>query len=56
MYLLNDAKYILKNKPLETFMDDDDMMDENFEKVLLLTNKLLEKKKIMRLREKVLIQ
>ena len=43
VYILNDAKYIFQDKPLEKFMDDDNKIDENVEKVLSLTNGLLEK-------------
>ena len=43
VYLLDTAKYIFQGKPLETFMGDDNNMDENIEKVLPLTTELLEK-------------
>ena len=32
VYLLNNANYIFQDKPLETFMDDDDKMDETLRK------------------------
>ena len=37
MYLLNDAKYILQDKPLNFFMDDDNNINERVEKFLFLT-------------------
>ena len=43
VYLLNDTTYILQDKPLENFISDDNKIDENIEKVLLLTTELLEK-------------
>ena len=36
VYLFNDAKSILQDKPLETFMDDDKKKGEKVYKVLLL--------------------
>ena len=41
MHLLNDAKYFLQDKPLKTFMNDDDNMYEYVEQVLLLNTGLL---------------
>ena len=52
MYLLNGAKDIFQGKLLEHFMDDDNKMDENVEEVLLLTNELLEKDKIIVIMQK----
>ena len=43
--LLNYAKDIFQEKLLEDVMDDDNKMNENFEKFLLLTTELLEKGK-----------
>ena len=37
VYLLNDAKYILQDKPLNFFMDDDNNINERVEKFLFLT-------------------
>ena len=37
MYILNDAKYILQDKPIGYLMNDGKDMDENVEKVLSLT-------------------
>ena len=31
MYLLNNVKHILQDRPLENFVDDDNKMNENFE-------------------------
>ena len=31
VYILNYAKHIMKDRPLETFVDDDNKMNENFE-------------------------
>ena len=47
VHLLNYAKDILQEKLLENIMDDDNNMDKNVEKVMLLTTKLLEKDKII---------
>ena len=43
MCLLNDAKYIFQDKLLENLMDNDNKMNENVGKVLLLPTDLLEK-------------
>ena len=47
VHLLNYAKDILQEKLLENIMDDDNNMEKNVEKVMLLTTKLLEKDKII---------
>ena len=47
MYLLNNAKDILQDKLLENVIDNDNNMDENVQKVLLLTTALLGKYKII---------
>ena len=52
VYLLNDAKDILHEKLLKNDMDDDDNMDENVDKVLLLTTELLEKYKRIEITKK----
>ena len=41
MYLLNSAKYILQDKPLEIFMDGYNNMDKKVEKFLSYTNELM---------------
>ena len=48
VYLFNDATYIFQDKPLEIIMDDDDNMDENFEKYLPLATELLKETKILK--------
>ena len=48
MYLLKDVKYILQDKPPEYFVDDDNKMDENVEKVLSLTTGLLKRTKLLK--------
>ena len=52
MYLLNNAKDILQDKLLENVIDNDNNMDENVQKVLLLTTVLLEKYKIIEMMKK----
>ena len=37
VYLLNDEKYILQDKPVEDFVDDDNKTDEKVEKVMFVT-------------------
>ena len=49
MYLLNNDKCFLQEKPLETSMYGDNNMYENVEKVLSLTTELLEKEKIIQM-------
>ena len=44
VYLLNGEKYILQKKTIEIFMNDDNKMDKNADKVLSLTTELLKKK------------
>ena len=56
MYLFNDAKDIFQEKFLENVMDDDNNMDENVEKVLLLGTELLENDKINETMIKLLIK
>ena len=50
VYLFNDATYIFQEKPLEIIMDDDDNMDENFDKYLPLATELLKENKILKWR------
>ena len=50
VYLLDSGNYILQDKPLENFMNDDKKMYKNVEKVLLLTTELL--KSIIEMRKK----
>ena len=53
MYQLNDAKYIFQYKPLEFITDDDNNIDENDEKIMLLITELLEKDKIIEMMKKI---
>ena len=44
VYLLNDAKYILQDKPLLFSVENNNRMDENVEKALSLTTELPRKR------------
>ena len=56
VYLLNDVKYILQYQILENVMNDDNKMDQNVDKVMLLTTESLEKDKMIEIIIRVLIK